>query len=177
LGDDQLNMHFLKEMISRMILVLVCISYSNSLPVGLDDTYMLPYDDSIYVDYNDTLEPDPECSVVPVCQQLASQWGDESLEDDVAPSKSAGCQTYVNCYEFNEFPPEIPTQVTIFTLEGSYFENLTFSNMQDLTSLVEVVMEFNELRYISPGAFQNQVNLEVKILLFDKKYIVFIYLI
>ena len=151
----------LLKLITMFILVFVWLSSAYSAVADPSPSYSLPYDNSIYVEYNDTLEPDPECSVVPACQQLTSQWGDESLEDDVVPSMSSGCQTYVNCYEYSEFPLEIPHQVTILTIQGSFFKNLTLSNVADLPNLVEVIMEFNELRHIAPGAFQHQAKLEV----------------
>ena len=147
----------------KLILVFICANSSNCLPTNSSSSYSLQYDDSIYVEYNDTLEPDPECSVIPTCQQSTGQWGDESLEDDVVVSAKTGCQTHVNCYEYIEFPPRIPIQVTALTIQGSFFENLTALNMIDLADLMEVVMEFNELRHIDPGAFQNQAKVEVNI--------------
>ena len=145
-----------------ILAVVIRISCTENFTKDDNSSYSSLYDDSVYIEYNDTFDPNPECSVVPACQHSSSPWGDESLEGDVVPLAPIGCQTYVNCYEYSTFPPEIPDQASILTIQGSFFKNLSRSNLEELSSLVELMVEYNELRHIEPETFRNQAKLEVK---------------
>ena len=155
---------FLPKNVAPIIVVLlISTSYSSSSDIE-DPLYTLEYDDeSIYAEYNDTFDPVPECSIMQTCPNPKTQQSNSELEEDVSSviSSRSVCETYVNCYEYDVFPPDLPPETTILNIQGSFFHNITGHNMKNLTSLYELVMEFNEIQSIEPGAFRNQKQLEV----------------
>ena len=123
--------------------------------------YKLPHDESIYADYQDNEMPHPECSVVAECPKSVLHEEDEIADKKVKNLATNRCNIHVNCYEYKVFPSNITKNATILTIQGSFFQSISAKNLKNLTGLIELVMEFNELQHIEARTFVNHANLEV----------------
>ena len=140
-------------MILQAYLLLLIIGFRTQVKsdfvLGYSGDYYNPL--LYYEESNATMSNTPECSIVPVC----------SVASNSSLSANETCDTFINCYEYKEFPENLPTEAKMLTIQDSLFTNITFKNMKNLTELIELAIEFNDIEYIEPNTFQAQKMLQV----------------